>query len=205
MSQNDSAADETHIPEDFDGRDERAVVELYDELQEGDVEWDLSVESDDLTEDEQDRLRTVVYNTIGSYRGIIGRDKFIPSGVYWSLVTDYAEEYMAKRDDEWAEDLTDLEVMAELVMPTEMARYYEADPIANFFALYYSKHKAEGWLTRMKSGHYGTDLEEYVHDEGWSEVLSEMAWCVCTQDVAQKVRAEGHEVNLGPLEYRNDK
>lgn len=210
MADDNQTADEVELPE-VDGRAERELVEFFDTLSELKEEnridshvWDIEITSPEgvLTEEQCEAVESAVRYTIGSFRGIVGNDKYIPRAVYWDLVEEYAEEVIeALQDDpDWAD--SDLDVFREIVMPTEMSRHYHADPVANFSVLYNSRHTAAGWVEEMKGGYYGTDFEAYVEDEGWKEVLSEMAYVACLKDVAQQVRREGHDLDLGHIEYK---
>lgn len=195
--------------ESVDTMDARAVAAAYDDIQDAGIDWSVSVESDDLDADEEDALKDLLLNTVGHFRGIVGKDQFIPRGVYWSLVSDYAEELAEVYDEEpdWAEGMADWEIFREVVMPTEMARYFDKDPVACFWTLMYSKHSATGWLQHMNQDFYGVpeDFHEWVEDkEGWRNVLSTMAMVACMQDVAQKLRQDGYDVDLDHLEFRDD-
>jgi len=197
-------------PEDLDYSDPRWICDQWDLLlDEEDLDFDVRVEvkgrgSEDS--DLHDFIENLYSNTVGHLRGIVGRDQYIPGGVYWDLVSEYSDEVIEtiEEDPEWADD--DLMILGEIVMPTEMSRIYQMDPAASFWTLMYSHHKAEGWVHEYIEDYFGyQDLEsfaEWLEDKkGWKRVLSQMAYAACLQDVAQEVRQEGYDLDLGPYEY----
>lgn len=199
MSQDNSGTDEVvELPE-IDTRDERELVELFDALSELKESnridphvWDIEVTSpEDVLDDEQcEQVKEAVLHTIGAFRGIVGNDKYIPSGVYWSLVSDYADEFEQAGAEDWAEDLEPADVLREIVFPTEMSRYYGSDPVANFFALYHSRQQPDGWsehILDMFGGHPPTDAFE---NEKWTRVLGEMAFQAMARDVVREADSE---------------
>lgn len=209
-------ADDAPNLDDYDTRDHRELVELWDaltELREAvhgenriDPIWEVTVTSDVLDDDQRETVETALLHTVSNYRTIVGNDEYIPSGVYWSLVQEYADELEETYETvpDWTDGMSDREIFREVVMPAEMARYYHANPVASFTALRASRHKAEGWLQSMDEQFYGMpeDFIEYVEDEGWQSVLSTMACAACMQDVAQELRSRDVELDLGIHEYQ---
>lgn len=197
----------TTVPE-FERTDREDGIKAVQTAVDKSTEWDVAIESDTLSRAERERLATGVNYCIARATAVTGDGTYVTGKQYSDAVAEWAEEYAAALDNEesWVTDMAPVDAMLELIAPSVLndSGYGRVKPA--FWILWHSPRANAGWAQSLlrESPHDDLSevsaeqfLDELQAEQGWTEVLENMAVAAAINDVAARLNQDGYDVDLG--------
>lgn len=197
----------TTVPE-FEQGDREAGIEAVDAAADESAEWDVVIESDELSRAERERLARGVNYCIARARNVTGDGTYVTGRQYSDMVEQWATEYAVaiENEESWVTDMDTVNSMLELVAPSVLNESGYGGVKPAFWILWHSPRANVGWAQYLlrESPHYDpskVSAEQFLDDlqaeQGWSEVVENMAMVAAMNDVVERLNQRGYDVDLG--------